>query len=179
MSVLQLYLAMQKLWLEHVFWTRLYIISSLSNLPDKDIAAARLLQNQVDIGNAIKPFYGNQAGDQLRRLLQVHITLATIILDALKKGNIDEATKAKNAWYQNGDQIARLLSNANPYWPFPAVQEMMRNHLKLTLDEAAARLSKNYAADRDAFQQVEEEILQMADMLSAGIVRQFPGKFTR
>ena len=57
--------AVRKLWEDHITWTRVYIISALAGLPEADTAAGRLLQNQTDIGDAIKPFYGNAAGDQL------------------------------------------------------------------------------------------------------------------
>jgi hypothetical protein len=48
--------AMRKLWEEHITWTRVFIISAAGDLPDKDAATQRLLQNQVDIGNAVKPY---------------------------------------------------------------------------------------------------------------------------
>src|SRR5205814_5944383 len=57
--------AMRKLWEDHITWTRVLIISAAADLPDRDAATQRLLQNQVDIGNAIKPYYGAAAGDQL------------------------------------------------------------------------------------------------------------------
>ena len=47
--------AMRKLWEDHITWTRVFIISASGDLPDKATATDRLLQNQVDIGNAIKP----------------------------------------------------------------------------------------------------------------------------
>lgn len=37
---------MRKLWEEHVTWTRLYIVSALSGLPDAQPTADRLLRNQ-------------------------------------------------------------------------------------------------------------------------------------
>ncbi|HEY5902730.1 MAG TPA: hypothetical protein VIU39_09255, partial [Anaerolineales bacterium] len=49
--------AMRRLWEDHITWTRVYIIAAVAGLPEADAAAARLLQNQVDIGNAVKPFY--------------------------------------------------------------------------------------------------------------------------
>src|ERR1043165_3791243 len=49
--------AMRKLWEDHITWTRLYIVSFAAGLPDTDAVAQRLLQNQTDIGNAVKPFY--------------------------------------------------------------------------------------------------------------------------
>src|SRR5688500_20322833 len=66
--------AMRKLWEDHITWTRVFIISAVADLPDKAAATERLLQNQVDIGNAIKPYYGNAAGDKLTTLLKEHIT---------------------------------------------------------------------------------------------------------
>src|SRR6266567_1066748 len=62
--------SMDKLWEDHVTWTRLYIVSAAANLPDKDSTAQRLLQNQSDIGNAIKPLYGDAAGNKLAGLLK-------------------------------------------------------------------------------------------------------------
>src|SRR5688572_11942105 len=65
--------AMRKLWEDHITWTRLYIVSAAASLPDKDATAQRLLRNQEDIGNAIKPYYGAAAGNQLTALLKDHI----------------------------------------------------------------------------------------------------------
>ena len=61
---------MRKLWEDHITWTRLYIVSVAAGLPDKDATAQRLIQNQVDIGNAIKPYYGDAAGTKLTELLK-------------------------------------------------------------------------------------------------------------
>jgi hypothetical protein len=72
---------MRKLWEDHITWTRLYIISAAHDLPDKDLTAQRLLQNQVDIGDAIKPFYGEAAGDQLTALLTDHLLIAVEVID--------------------------------------------------------------------------------------------------
>jgi hypothetical protein len=73
--------AMRKLWEDHITWTR-NVISFEVNVPDSsvtlpDLGAAldRLFQNQVDLGNAIKPYYGNQRGDELTALLHDHIAM--------------------------------------------------------------------------------------------------------
>jgi hypothetical protein len=78
----ELHDAMRKLWEDHITWTRLFIVSAAGNLPDKQATTNRLLQNQVDIGNAIKPYYGNEAGDKLTTLLKEHITLAAELVSA-------------------------------------------------------------------------------------------------
>src|SRR5687767_12634692 len=74
--------AMQRLWVDHVTWTRLFIVSFVGDLPDLQATTDRLLQNQVDIGDAVKPFYGDAAGDQLTALLEEHILTAADLLIA-------------------------------------------------------------------------------------------------
>ncbi len=170
--------AMRQLWEDHITWTRLYIISAAEDLPDKDLTAQRLLQNQTDIGNAIKPFYGDAAGDQLTALLRDHILIAAEAIDAAKNGDDDAFQAALDRWYENADEIAAFLSAANPkQWPLDEMQPMMKSHLDLTLQEAAARLGGDYAGDIAAYDKVHADILHMADMLSNGIIHQFPKAF--
>ncbi len=174
----ELTLAMDKLWEDHITWTRIYIISVTAGLPDADTVAKRLLQNQVDIGNAIKPFYGDQAGEQLTSLLNDHILTAADLLVAAKSGDNAKFEDASKRWYDNANQIADFLNKANPdNWPLSDMQSMMKSHLDLTLEEATARLKGDWSGDIAAYDKVHDEILQMASMLTGGIIMQFPDKF--
>jgi hypothetical protein len=169
---------MRKLWEDHITWTRLVIVSFDAGLPDLNAAETRLLQNQADIGNAIKPFYGDAAGNQLTSLLRDHILIAAALLDDAKSGNAAKFATDKAAWYANADDIAAFLHNANPKrWSLEDMQTMMQTHLDLTLQEAVARLNGDWTADVAAYDAVHQEILAMADMLSTGIVEQFPRQF--
>jgi len=169
---------MRKLWEDHITWTRLTIVSFDANLPDLQATLGRLLRNQADIGNAIKPYYGAKAGKQLTSLLRSHILIAADVLDAAKKGDATALASAQQRWNANADDIARFLTHANPRnWPLSMTQTMMRKHLKLTTDEAVAHLEGHSDADIAAYDAVHREILQMSDMLSSGIVKQFPGRF--
>jgi hypothetical protein len=169
---------MRKLWEDHVTWTRLAIISLSDDLPDQDASVGRLLQNQVDIGDAVKPFYGDAAGDQLTALLNDHIVTAADIIAAAKAGDSEAVNEASARWYANADDIAVFLSSANPeQWPVDHMKQMMKEHLDLTLEEAVARLTANYAADVAAYDKIHVQILGMADMLSLGIINQFPKSF--
>ena len=171
--------AVRKLWEDHITWTRVYIIAALAGLPEADTAAQRLLQNQADIGNAIKPFYGDQAGSQLTSLLNDHILTAADLLAAAKSGDAAGFEAASTRWYANADQIAVFLNSANPdNWSLAEMQVMMKDHLDLTLEEAVARLNGDWAGDVAAYDKVHDEILHMADMLAEGIIRQFPKKFS-
>ena len=169
---------MRKLWEDHITWTRLAIVSISNDLPDTNATVERLLQNQVDIGNAIKPFYGEVAGDQLTTLLTAHITIAAEILQYAKAGDTTAQQDAIVRWYANADDIAKFLNSANPgNWPLDDMKTMMREHLDLTLQEAVANLNGDYPASISAYDQIHVQALQMADMLSDGLIRQFPDKF--
>jgi len=171
--------AMRELWEDHVVWTRQVIVAILAGTPDTDAALARLLRNQGDIGNAIKPFYGDPAGQQLTALLREHILVAGTLLTAAKNGDAEGFAAAKADWYRNGDDIARFLANANPHWPLADMQAAMTTHLDTTLAEAVARLTGDWSADVAAYDAVHEHILHMADALSDGIIAQFPAAFAQ
>jgi hypothetical protein len=171
--------AMRKLWEDHVTWTRLYIVSAVAGLPDTQPTAERLLRNQTDIGDAIKPFYGDAAGERLTALLKPHILVAAELVGAAKAGDNQKVQDASARWYANADEIADFLSSANPgNWPKETLRKEMRHHLDLTLQEAQARIKGEWAADIVAYDAVHQHILGMADVLSSGIVKQFPRKFT-
>lgn len=170
--------AMRQLWEDHITWTRLFIVSVAAGLPDAEPTAQRLLRNQTDIGNAIKPFYGTPAGDRLTALLKDHILMAADLLAAAKSGDGAKVDAARTRWYANADEIAAFLAAANPRsWPQAEMRTMMREHLDRTLGEATARLRGDWAADIAAYDSVHQQALNMADMLSAGIISQFPQAF--
>jgi hypothetical protein len=57
------------------------------------------------------------------------------------------------------------------------MNRMMREHLNITTSEAVARLQGDWSADIAAYDRLHAQILKMADVLSTGIIRQFPGRF--
>ncbi len=170
-------LALRKLWSDHVIWTREYIVAAVAGTPDADAAATRLLTNQEDIGGAVAGFYGKAAGDRLTELLKEHILIAVDLVAAAKTG--DQAAFATHdaRWTANIEKIAAFLAGANPHWPEADVLDLLALHLKLTKDEAVARISGDWAADVAAFDDIFTEIMVLADTLHDGIVAQFPERF--
>ena len=169
---------MRKLWEDHITWTRLFLVDATAGLPSKDATTQRLLQNQTDIGNAIKPFYGDAAGTKLTGLLRDHILIAADLVTAAAAGDKTKQDAANKRWFANADEIAAFLSGANPKnWPAADAKSMMHDHLNLTTKEVVAHLGKDWKADVGAYDAVHAQILKMADMLSSGIEKQFPNKF--
>ncbi|HEX5896583.1 MAG TPA: hypothetical protein VFY47_09670 [Thermoleophilaceae bacterium] len=169
---------MRRLWEDHITWTRLFIVSASADLPDTPATTQRLLRNQQDIGDAIKPFYGRAAGERLTSLLKQHIIVAADLLAAAKAGDQGAVERHSSAWYRNADQIGTFLGKANPqHWPRREMRTMMREHLDLTLKEAVAHLEQRHRTDIRTYDRIHRQILGMADMLSDGIAAQFPKRF--
>jgi hypothetical protein len=168
---------MRKLWEDHITWTRLFIVSAVAGLPDVEATAGRLLQNQADIGAAIVPFYGDDAGLALTELLREHILVAADLVAAAKAGDRAAVAEHRQRWYANGNEIADFLAAANPAWTSRELRQMMRGHLDQTLAEVTARLTGDWAADIAEYDRIHVHILAMADVLAFGIIEQFSDRF--
>ena len=177
-EALALHDGMRKLWEDHITWTRLAIISLEGDTPDTDATVGRLLQNQTDIGDAVKPFYGDAAGNQLTQLLRQHILIAADVIAAAKAGDQNQLADAQARWLANADEIAAFLHDANPRnWPLDVMQDEMHRHLALTTDEAVAHLQGDWDGDVAAYDRVHDHSLHRADLLSDGLIKQFPQRF--
>jgi hypothetical protein len=176
-AVLKLNNSMRQLWEDHITYTRNFIISALAGLEDTGKVTERLLRNQEDIGNAIKPFYGGEAGVKLTALLKDHILIAADIVKAAKAGDGGGVDKGQKRWHANADDIAAFLSGANPHWSKAQLTDMLYKHLEYTTNEVVSRLKKDWAADIAAYDKGHEHMLMFSDALTKGIVKQFPKKF--
>lgn len=170
--------SMRVLWEDHIVWTRLAIISLTTGSPDAQATVARLLENQTDIGNAVKPFYGKAAGNELTRQLRLHILVAADLVAAARVGDQTKLADAQARWQQNAKDIAAVLASVNPrYWKAGVLEAMLAVYLKLTTQETVARLEGRWAADVAAYDKIHRHALMMADTISTGIVKQFPQRF--
>lgn len=167
----------RKLWIDHVLWTRNFIISDIDGLEDKQKVLERLLKNQEDIGSSIKPYFGDEAGEKLTSLLKEHISIAGQVVDAVKGGNKTDIDKYSKLWYKNADAITDYLNRINPEWSISELKDLLYRHLQLLTEQVMARKNKDWAADIVSYDAGEEHILKMADTLSHGIIKKFPDKF--
>lgn len=170
----------RRLWMDHVLWTSNYITSATTaSAEDQQQVLARLLKNQEDIGNAIKPVYGVKAGNHLTELLKEHIVIAGKIVDAAKSGNNTLVNQLNKDWNKNADDIAAFLSGANPYLKKEDLKNMLYMHLKLVSNDLSASLNKDWNARIISIDDGITHIILMSDTISKAVVKQFPDKFKK
>ncbi|MFP3123174.1 glycosyltransferase [Ectobacillus funiculus] len=170
----------RRLWMDHVLWTSNYITSATTaGSEDQKQVLSRLLKNQEAIGNAVKPVYGEKAGNKLTELLKEHIIIAGKIVDAAKAGKKALVNQLNKEWYKNADDIAAFLSSANPYLKNEYLKKLLYMHLKLVTNDLSASLAKDWNARIVAIDEGVSHIILMADTISAGVVKQFPQKFNK
>lgn len=174
---LALYTVMSNLWAEHMEWTYATVVAFAQESPALNASLERLLQNQVDIGDAIKPLYGDAAGDQLTVLLKEHITDAVPVLTAAKAGDSAALETAVADWYANAVEVGDFLAAANPNWDKAEMEEMMKMHITQTIAYASDALAGDYAKAIADYGVAEQHMQEMSAMLSAGLIKQFPNKF--
>jgi hypothetical protein len=162
----------RNLWTVHVQLTRKVIVgvaNESSTLMD-DIKV--LLKNQEDIGDVIKDKYGEKAGNELTRLLRDHINIAYEILRAAKEGENNLVEYQTKKWYQNGDDVAKFLSQLNVKWDYEKIRKIFYDHLRITLNEAVEQLHNDTRKSQLWYRAALNQILSMADVMSAGLVNQ-------
>lgn len=167
--------AMRLAWSQHVYWTRLVLISIVDALKDTNFAVNRVLRTAKDISDLFRPTFGNAAGDAINKLLTEHISILGDLMKASKDNDAANIARLKNAWYKNADEMTEAFASIG--YDKEDTRRMLYSHLDLTLQELANRLAGNYSEDVNSFNKVEQEAMMMADYFVDGMVRMFPNMF--
>jgi hypothetical protein len=154
------------LFTDHAVYTKMYIEAELDNLPDKNVIAKRLLQNQVDIGNSLNPIIGSSSSHEITRLLQEHILSAVGALDSLKYDKPDLEDKIKHV-FENSSQVSKALSSLNPEkLPYDDVKKMFDEHNKHVLNIATLHKQSRYEDELVEYDKYYKHMMMLSDTLN-------------
>lgn len=163
---------LRRLWIEHVMWTRAFIISTAFDLNDLKAVTDRLLLNPADFANVLRIFYGDRDAKKFEELFSQHLLIAAQLVNAVKTDD-PAAEELHKKWYANADEIADFMAGINRYWDKAELQAMLYDHLSLTEHEAMQILSGQYAQSIAQYDAIQDQALKMADDMTYGIFRQF------
>ena len=142
-SILRLNEDMRLAWLNHVYWTRMYLMSAVADNADQQAVEERLLETADEITDVFARYLPIATTRQLRNLLTEHIEIAGQIIQALKAKNMSDYDALVKEWYRNANQMAALFANYNPYFESRETRNMLLNHLDLTREEIEEAYEKN------------------------------------
>lgn len=166
-------LTMRKLWEDYSIWTRMFIVDLLANSPSIDNTTNRLLKNQEAIGNCMKSFFGDPAGDTLISLLKDHITIIKDLLKAIKSEDTTGTVMLETDVTTNIENIAIFFSTINPYYSRDELVEMLDTNLVLTKYQFISRMNADYNSDIIYYDMCIHHILVISDYLFKGIIERF------
>ena len=171
-------LAMRNLWGDHIFWIRnVALTTKLGDTEAAKVADEQVVQNAKAIAEAVVPYYGKAAGDKLFTLLAGHYGSVKDFMSAAFSANKAGMDSAKIKMINNAKDIAVFLSSANPNWPEQTLLGALGSHGALHMAQIEQIHAKNFAAEAKIWEQEKAQVFQIADVLSEGIVKQFPQKF--
>lgn len=102
---------MRKLWSQHVYWTRFFIISTAEKLQDLKYVTNRLLENPGDFAEVLKLFYGEKKADEFKKLLTEHLQIAGDLVNADKNMNTSKADDLQQKMVCQCGQYCRVFSS--------------------------------------------------------------------
>ena len=168
-----------QLWEDHITWTRLAIISLTTGSPDTEAtvgAAAAEPDRHRQRRQAVLRQGRRQRAD--RGAAPAHPDRRRRRSPPPRPATRPSSPTRRPAGSRTPTTSPRVLNSVNPrYWKLAALKAEMRKHLTLTTQEAVARLQGNWTADVAAYDRIHHHILHMSDLLSDGLVKQFPKRF--
>jgi len=162
------------LWLQNIYWLKMAIQSMIFDLPDTEVINARLMQNARDFQMALQPFYGNDNAAAFAELMADHMTIASEMVNAMMNSNTNAAERR---WYDNAEEMASFLSGINPNWSEENWNRMFKNHMDMMKQEVSDMMARDFDNSSTTFADMERQAMEMADMMTQGIVKQFPQYF--
>ena len=165
---------LRKLFTDHAVYTKFVINAIIDGTADIKALLPRLMQNQVDIGDQLKPIIGNKSS-VLIKLLQKHIELAGATVTEIAQDSTyfdsdvvsDSIQEAINNQLWNGNQVASFLSALNSeVLGKEMVESMFQQHNMFVVMMAMKRKEKDYVQELVLYDAYYNQILEMSDAIS-------------
>ena len=170
--------ALRDLWVEHVFWSRNYVIASAAgNQAGQKVATEQAIANARSISGAIASFYGKPAGDQMLNLLADHWGAVKDYSDATFTKNAKGQQNATGKLVANAKQIAEFLAKANPNLPEATLVALLSAHGAHHIAQIQQLASGDYAGEAKTWAAMRTHMFTIADALADGLAKQFHDKF--
>jgi len=159
------------LWLNLAIWTRSFMQSIASGLPNTQVVSERLYQVPMQISTLLQLVFGQEASEGFTNLLSRQIVTLEQVIIAQKDGDAQAAKENTERLYQINQEIANYLGKLNPFWFPPQWLNLLDYYVSLSLNESTAMLSGNYESDVQLFDRIQYQTLLIGDYMANGIIQ--------
>jgi hypothetical protein len=161
-------------WSDQVVSTRQYVAAAFAGDRNARVELERVMRSQEAIGQTIKPYYGETAGDGLTTMLKVQVGIASQLIQAVKADSVEQKERLEKRLHENSNAIARFLAGLNPHWSPTELESLLNRYVDVSTLDMIARKGGRADGDERARDGNLSEARQLADVIADGIVRQFP-----
>lgn len=177
------------LWTRYALGMINYSVSNFGDMPSTPFVEKNLSRNAAAVGDYFVPYYGITAGTKIGALLTVMLKTGEDVVNTIKGGQPDIAVY-QEIWNRQIIDLSTYLNILNPnQYPTDLITEMLTNLTKFWTNDFKARFTGDFAADAVALDNVLKVAVSgipdhankgyssLADILSRGIIAQFPLSF--
>lgn len=168
----------QLLWTQHAAWTRTLLVETLADTSSTPQVKVRLRDAHADLGDALRPFFGDEAAVALTDLLAAESGALIDVLDARRSGDADAAAEAEAHWRARTDELAALFAEQSSAWSGETFARTLELRVDATLEQIDARLAGDWARDWSAFERLQLLQRSLADEITSGLAANFPERIS-
>jgi hypothetical protein len=168
---------MSRLWIDDAIWSRQAILCLVDRLPGTEETLYRLMINQEDMGRMFTKYYGLEKGDEFCQLISSNTALTISIIRNKSSNNTEDLKAASDRMDYNVKRIIEYLIKVNPNWSKEELSYLMLLHSQLFDLQLQNRVTENFSYDVEVFDKIITETYKLANVLSEGIIKQFPERF--
>ena len=177
------------LWTRYALGMVNYSVSDFGNLASTNNIKNSMARNAAGIGTFFTPYYGYTSGSKISSLLDALCINGIKVVEAIKSGKTD-IDVYMDIWDKQSRSLAEYFNKINPNnYPTDLLAEMFTTLTKYWADDFLARYNEDFAADAVALDNIlkvgvtgvpdhaRAGYSSIADILSRGIIAQFPLSF--
>lgn len=176
------------LWTRYALGMINYSVSDFGGMPSTPAVEKNLSRNAAGVGDYFVPYYGITAGTKIGSLLTVICKNGVAVVNAIK--NKQDVAVYRGIWIKQIDELAIYFNELNPsQYPRDLIAEMLTNLVGFWVTDFEARFANDFATDAVALDNILKVAVtgipnhankgysSIADILSRGIIAQFPLSF--
>lgn len=162
---------MRKVFECQVSYIRDLIISTVNGTDDRKAITERLLKNAQEFGKVFAPYMGIATATKLAGLMKENVNVINKIVEALKKGYLQQAKISVENSRNIGKEIAVLLNYKNPrFLPINKIIIAYRYYIDLIVIEINGRIKKQWQQDIKNHDNLRNQALVLSDWISAALL---------